>query len=119
MCTSIFVLGLMLFVLTSAAFAETVQPSQILSNSSAYDSKHLTVSGTVRNVIAKTSRRGNDFETFDLCDNSCVKVFAWGHHVLRQGQHLSVSGTFDSVKHVGRYTFYNELDADDGRFSKR
>ncbi len=36
------------------------------------------------------------------------KVFAWGHRELREGQHLSVSGTFDAVKHVGRYTFYNE-----------
>jgi hypothetical protein len=34
------------------------------------------VSGTVQNVVAKTSRRGNDYETFDLCDNTCLKVFA-------------------------------------------
>jgi hypothetical protein len=95
---------------TSITLAETPGPSQLITNSSAYDGKHLTVSGAIRNVIAKTSQRGNDYETFDLCDKSCVL----GASQLREAQHLSVSGTFDAVKHVGRYSFYNELDADKG-----
>jgi hypothetical protein len=111
---SILVLGLILLILTSTAFAEAVRPSQVVGNATTYDGKHLMVSGIVQNAIAKTSRRGNEYETFELCDKSCVKVFAWGHPELREGQHLSVSGTFDAVKHVGRYTFYNELDADKG-----
>jgi hypothetical protein len=73
---SILVLGLILLIWTSAAFAEAVRPSQIVGKPTTYDGKHLTVSGTVQHVTAKTSRRGNEYETFDLCDNSCVKVFA-------------------------------------------
>jgi hypothetical protein len=114
MRNSVLVFGLVLFLWTSTAFAETMGPAQVLGNPTTYDGKHLTVSGTVQNVIMKTSRRGNDYETFELCDNSCMKVFTWGHHELRKSQQLSVSGTFDAVKHVGRYTFYNELDADEG-----
>ena len=59
---------------------------------------------------------GNDYETFDLCDNTCLKVFAWGHPGLQEGQSLSVSGKFDTVKRVGRYIFRDELDADQGSF---
>ncbi len=82
---SILVLGLILLIWTSTAFAEAVRPSQIVGNPTTYDGKHLTVLGSVQNAIAKTSRRGNEYETFDLCDNSCVKVFAWGHRELREG----------------------------------
>jgi hypothetical protein len=110
----ILVLGLILLIWTLAAFAEAVPPSQIVGNPTTYDGKHLTVSGSVRHVTAKTSRRGNAYETFDLCDNSCVKIFAWGHRELREGQHLSVSGTFDASNTSGDYTFYYELDADEG-----
>ena len=70
---SILVLGLILLIWTSAAFAEAVRPSQIVGDATTYDGKHLTVSGTVQHVTAKTSRRGNEYETFDLCNNSCVE----------------------------------------------
>jgi hypothetical protein len=110
---SVLVFVLILLAWTSTAFAKAVRPSQIVGNPTTYNGKHLTVSGTVQNVTAKSSRRGNEYETFDLCDNSCLKVFAWGHPELREGQQSCVSGTFDAVKHIGRYTFYNELDAED------
>jgi hypothetical protein len=44
----------------------------------------------------------------------CVNVFTWGHPHLDDGQRLKVNGTFEAVKHVGRYTFHNEIDADEG-----
>jgi hypothetical protein len=113
MRNAIFIASILL-ALASSVSAEPISPSQILTNPTAYDGKHLVVAGTVQNVIARTSRRGNDYETFDLCDNSCLKVFAWGHPGLQEGQHLSVSGTFDTVKQVGRYIFRNEIDADEG-----
>lgn len=105
-----------LLALAPSVLAESIGPSQILANPTAYDGKHLMVSGTVQNVVAKTSRRGNDYETFDLCDNTCLKVFAWGHPGLQEGQSLSVSGKFDTVKRVSRYIFRDELDADLGSF---
>jgi len=82
-------------------FAESIKPSEILRDPAAFDGKHVMISRTVQNVIPKTSRKDNDYETFDLCDASGVRVFTWGHPDLREGQHLSVSGTFDAVKHVG------------------
>ena len=103
-----------LLIWTSSVLAEPTSPSQILANPTEYDGKHLTVSGTVQHVVAKTSHKGNTYETFDLRDNSCLKVFTWGHPGLQEGRSLSVSGTFDAVKRVGRYTFLDELDADEG-----
>ena len=101
-------------VLAATALATTIGPSEILENPSTYDGKHVTVSGVVEHLEPRTSRKGNDYETFDLCDNSCLKVFIWGHPSLKAGQALSVIGTFDTVKHVGRYVFHDELDADEG-----
>ena len=70
--------------------------------------------GAVRGVLAKASHRGNDYETFSLCEKSCVKVFAWGHPQIREGQRLEVKGTFQAVKRVGQYNFRNEIEADEG-----
>jgi hypothetical protein len=36
------------------------------------------------------------------------------HPSLKAGQALSVTGTFDTAKDVGRYVFHDELDADEG-----
>jgi hypothetical protein len=46
--------------------------------------------------------------------NTYVNVFTWGHPQVAEGQKLTVNGTFDAVKHVGHYTFRNEIDADKG-----
>jgi hypothetical protein len=68
----------------------------------------------VSNIQPRVSHRGNAYETFRLCDSKCVSVFAWGHPGLAAGQHSIVRGEYDAVKHVGRYTFYNEINADEG-----
>jgi hypothetical protein len=39
-----------LLALASSVLAESIGPSQILANPTAYDGKHLMVSGTVQNV---------------------------------------------------------------------
>jgi hypothetical protein len=43
-----------------------------------------------------------------------VNVFTWGHPNVAEGKQLTVNGTFEEVKHVGRYTFRNEIEADEG-----
>jgi hypothetical protein len=43
-----------------------------------------------------------------------VNVFTWGHLQVAEGQKITVNGTFEAVKHGGRYTFHNEIDADEG-----
>jgi hypothetical protein len=110
-CTG-FVLVLLFVVFNTKAFAQAFQPSQILSHSASYAGKRMTVSGTVQGINTGTSHQGKEYLTFDLCDRgACMKVFAWGHAKLMEGQHLSVSGTFDTTKHVEPYTFQNVLEA--------
>jgi hypothetical protein len=106
---------LALFALTPTfALAVEAKVSQILANPGAFDGQHLTVSGTAQYIRSKTSRRGNQYETFSLCEQACVNVFTWGHPKVSEGRPVTVNGTFESVKHVGRYTFRNEIDADEG-----
>src|SRR5947209_16711109 len=81
-----------------APTATAVAPAQIagvLANPTSFDGRHLSVSGTIAKLAEKTSRRGNDYTTFDLCDGtSCIHVYSYGHPKLTNGQTLTVTGTF-------------------------
>jgi hypothetical protein len=85
-----------------------------MTNPSPFDGQHLTVSGSAQFVRPKTSREGNDYETFSIGEQACVNVFTWDHPQIAEGKRLTVNGTFAAVKHVGRYTFRDEIDADEG-----
>jgi hypothetical protein len=87
---------------------------QIVSNPSAYDGKHVEVSGTVERLEQKVSHRGNPYVTFSICSGQCIHVFGFGSPSLSEGQKITVHGVYEAVKHVSGYTFYNEIDADDG-----
>jgi hypothetical protein len=110
------------FALVAALFAVSALPSlagsatiaQILANPSSYDGSHVDVTGTVQKLEQKTSHKGNPYVTFSLCSGQCVHVFGFGSPNLSDGQRIMVHGTFAAVKHVSSYTFYNEIDADDG-----
>lgn len=107
-----FFFALLFVVFDLQAFGQAFQPSQILSHSASYAGKRMTVSGTVQAVNPGTSHQGKEYFTFDLCDRSaCMKVFSWGHARLMEGQHLSVSGTFDITKRVEPFAFQNVLEA--------
>jgi hypothetical protein len=102
----------LLSALPAASSAATV--AQILGSPSTHDGQHVEVSGTVEHLEQKVSRKGNPYVTFSLCSGQCIHIFGFGSPSLSDGQTISVRGTFAAVKHVGAYTFYNEIDADDG-----
>jgi hypothetical protein len=101
-----------LILLASLAWAEEkVSVAALLQNPERYDGK--TVIGEITSYQEKFSRRGNPYTTFRLEDNGfSVAVFARGHLGLKDGLRVQVSGVFQRVKQVGRYTFYNEISAD-------
>src|SRR5215472_4943755 len=103
-------MSLVLLKTNPGAFAQAFDPAQILGHPPSYDGKRVTVSGTVRHVLAQTTRRGKDYTTFELCDDVCMKVFLWGHPRLREEQRQSVSGKFETIKRVDAYTFENVLE---------
>jgi hypothetical protein len=94
-----------------AAQETTVQ--KILANRDSYDGQEVSVSGTVSKLKLKTSKGGNDYTTFSLMSESggSLTIFVWGQSKLKQGQKVKVTGTYRKVKRVGRYTFYNEIEA--------
>ena len=105
----------LILVATSPAPAAVAPTAiaDILANPANFDNKHLTVTGTIAKLAEKTSKRGNDYTTFDLCDTDCIHVYSYGHPKLAEGQKLTVNGTFFADKHVGSYDYKNELDADE------
>jgi hypothetical protein len=62
----------------------------------------------------KPRTEGNPYVTFSLCSNQCIHVFAFGTASISDGPTITVHGTNEGVKRVSGYTFYNEIDADDG-----
>ena len=98
--------------LPAASSAATI--AQILGSPSTYDGQHVDVRGTVEHLHQKVSHKGNPYVTFVLCSGQCVHVFGFGSPAISDGQAITVHGTYEAVKHVSGYTFYNEIDADDG-----
>ena len=94
-----------------AAIETTVQ--KILANRDSYDGQEVSVSGTVSRLKLKTPKDGKDYTTFSLMSGSggSLTIFVWGQPKLKQGQKVKVTGTYRKVKRVGRYTFYNEIEA--------
>jgi hypothetical protein len=106
--------ALTLVAASPAPSASPTRIADILAAPSSFDGQHLTVNGTVQQLSEKTSRRGNDYTTFDLCDASCIHAYSYGHPKIANGQTLTVSGKFFADKHVGTLDFKNEIDADEG-----
>lgn len=111
-----FLMAAAAFVLLAAlpAVSSAATIAQILGSPSTYDGQHVDVRGTVEHLEQKVSHKGNPYVTFSLCSSQCVHVFGFGSPSISDSQTITVHGTYESVKHVGGYTFYNEIDADDG-----
>lgn len=105
--------ALVAVLVCGAAVAASLSPTEVVVRSTHYNGQEITVSGAVEDFRAAISHRGNAYETFKLCDSKkCLDVFAWGSTPRTDGAQVALSGRFWEIKHVGRYTFYNELDLD-------
>ena len=86
--------------------------SVLLQHSDQYDGKVVSVTGAITAYSERVSARGNAYTTFRMEEGGAsISVFAWEHQGLHDGLRVRVTGTFDKVKRVGRYTFYNEIQA--------
>jgi hypothetical protein len=72
------------------------------------------VHGSVTDVKQKTSRKGNDYTTFQVCETKCVNVYAHGHVGVTDGATVTVGGIFTASKNLGSFTVTNQIEADDG-----
>lgn len=89
--------------------------AQLLNDPSAYDGKHVSVSGTVKHLRQEVSSNGQPFVIFALCSTiTCVHVFGWGSPNLRNDRVIMVQGTFAAVQHFAGYTFHDGIHADSG-----
>jgi hypothetical protein len=103
--------AILVLVAVTLAQAAPASVAAILANPDRFDRQPVTISGTITNVRETVSRRGNPYYTFDLSDGTqAIRVFSFGAAPCRSGA-ATVEGTFDRVKRVGRYTFYNEVSA--------
>jgi hypothetical protein len=84
----------------------------LLSDPAQYDGQPVTLLGSVTQIDARVSRRGNSYYTFRLDDGSSrVTVFSYGEPPCPSGSQVTVQGVFNRVKRVGAYTFHDQIDA--------
>ncbi|MDR7414960.1 MAG: hypothetical protein QN193_02410 [Armatimonadota bacterium] len=99
-------------LVVSSAFGQLVSIATLLGNPDRYDGQVVTVVGMISGYRERVSRAGNPYTTFRLEEGgSSVAVFAWGRQRLQDGLRVRVTGVFQKVRRVGRYTFYNEIEA--------
>jgi len=86
--------------------------SNILENDDYCNLKKVDITGKATNLDLKTSKKGSNYTTFNLEDEGKqLKVFAWKHLPINEGEDVRVKGTFHKVKYVGKYSFKNEIEA--------
>lgn len=86
----------------------------IIASPATFDGKHVDVTGTIANYKEKTSKAGNDYTLFDLCQTKCVGIYEHGHPTgLKDGGTTTIHGTFAAVRHMRGFDITNQIDADD------
>lgn len=109
-CLAVLAAAILMGILVSPLHALTV--GEVSQAPARFDGEVITLTGRAQHVRTKVSRHGNEYTTFTLSDGSGhLNVFAWGDIHLTSGERVEVHGRYDHVKHVGRYTFYNEISA--------
>jgi hypothetical protein len=108
------VLASVLFVSSCPVGAAEATIAQILGSPATYDGRHVDVTGKVSKLHETTSCKGTYF-TFLICAGQCIFVAGMGTQRIADGQTVAVHGTFAAIKHLGSYTRYNEIDADQAR----
>jgi len=95
-----------------------VKISEIIKNPDKYDNQIISVEGYIQNIKQKISQRGNKYTTFSISDGegNYLKVFLWGwegieEQNIKEGDKVEVEGKFQKIKYVGKYKFYNEIEA--------
>ena len=85
----------------------------ILARPDAFDGREVVLAGKASAVDPRTSRRGNDYFTFRLSDETgaSLKVFSLGKPAITPGDRVEVRGRFQRERRVGRYTFTDEVEA--------
>lgn len=113
------ILFLLLITATANAQALKTALADVLSNPDQYDGKMVQAEGNVTLLKVKVSKKGNPYYTFKLADGEkSLSVFNFGEPPVKEGDSARVMGRYQKVKHVGQYTFYNEIDASGGSVEK-
>ena len=71
-----------------------VTPSDLLAHPAAYDGVTVLVRGTVADIERNNGTSRRRYETFKLCESTCVTVFTWGEKAIADGDAIAVRGRF-------------------------
>ena len=93
------------------ALADTpLAPSAVVGAASTYDTKSVTVTGTVKNVKTRNGQRGQ-VTSYQLCDTQCVNVVQFGAATVTEGSTQTVTGQFRASVSRGQMQMTNVIMA--------
>lgn len=73
--------------------SQTVAPSAVSADPATYDQQDITVSGTAKDPVTRQTPRGTATR-YQLCDNACINVVAFGANSVTDGSKQTVTGRF-------------------------
>ena len=92
--------------------ARALMAGEILGAPDQFDHKEVVLTGRADAVRPRVSHHGNEYTTFTLTQQTGqITIFSWGRLPINSGDRVEVHGVFQRVKHVGRYTYSNQVDA--------
>lgn len=95
-----------------AARSDLVAVKDLLAQPDKWHGQPVVVTGVVSRLDAKTSQKGNPYYTFVLTEGlASVNVFSYGAPQIKDTNRVQVEGTYLKVNRVGKYTFYDQVNA--------
>ena len=90
----------------AAQAADTIAPSAIVADPASYEGKPVSVSGTVAKYQTAKTMMGT-IAAFTVCDAKCVVVIDETNTAHKDGDTVTVTGTFQSTFKGRQRTFTN------------
>ncbi len=109
------ILWLILFSTITNAQPIKATIEEIIANPANYDGKMVSVEGRVEALRERVSQKGNPYTTFKISQNNRrLAVISFNQLSLKDGDSAKVVGRYQIMKHIGQFTFENEIETSDG-----
>ncbi|HKU66843.1 MAG TPA: hypothetical protein VJP85_03610 [Candidatus Baltobacteraceae bacterium] len=94
----------------TALVRDVPQIAQLVRHREEYTGKEVSVTGRVRGLDQWISSDGLAQQIFFLCEGSCVRVYMPAHSAIREGELVTVQGTYFRAFRTSRAVYYNEVE---------
>ena len=85
--------------------------ADVAAHRAQYEGTSMSVTGRVRGLEQRRSKKGLLYEVFSLCDSACIHVYIPAQPPIHNRQLVTVRGTYYETFRLQRWTYFNEVEA--------